>query len=146
MLKPFYEVCGDLNLVALLHLSWLVVVNGGLSNRAANVMAGSKLIMAYMGQYAHRMSHTAEAKRPLWVRGAQSAGLLVDPIVHKEHHTTYTDAFPILSGVSTQLIATLLKAVPNRHVWLVAFAVLSFTDVWILEKMLTRAFDAVAAM
>jgi hypothetical protein len=135
--KPFYEVCGDLNLVALLHLLWLVAVNGGLGNSRANVMAGAKLVCAYLGQYAHRMAHTPKSARPEWVLMAQSAGLLVSPHLHSAHHATYDDAFPILNGTTAPLISWLNKAMPSRHAWLVLFVVMSFGDVWLLEKGLT---------
>ena len=109
-------------------------------------MAGSKLIMAYTGQWAHRMAHTAEAKRPQWVRTAQAVGLLVSPAMHKEHHTTYNDAFPILNGLTAPLIAALVKAVPNKHVWLLAFVVLSLGDVWLLEKFLSAAVNSITPL
>jgi len=133
-------VCGDLNLVALLHLGWLVAVNGGLGNSRANVMAGAKLVLAYTGQWAHRMAHTDAAKRPAWVRAAQRAGLLVDPALHKEHHATYDDAFPILNGVTAPLIRAMNRAMPSRYAWLALFAAMSLGDVFVLEKALTAAF------
>ena len=144
MSKPFFEVCGDLNLVALLHLGWLVAANGGLGNARANVMAGAKLVMAYAGQWAHRMAHTPDAARPRWVKAAQRAGLLLDPELHKAHHASYDDGFPILSGLTAPLVAALTKAVPSRAAWLVLFAALSLGDVWLLEKALTAAFAAFA--
>jgi hypothetical protein len=130
--------CGDLNLVALLHLVWLMALNGGLGNRAANTMAASKLAMAYLGQWAHRMAHTPDSLRPRWVRAAQSVGFLVSPKMHKAHHTTYDDGFPILSGVTAPVVGVFNTLVPNRYPWLVAFAVLSLADVQ-LYTMLCNA-------
>ena len=144
MSKPFFEVCGDLNLVALLHLGWLVAANGGLGNARANVMAGAKLVMAYAGQWAHRMAHTPDAARPRWVKAAQRAGLLVAPELHKAHHTTYDDGFPILSGLTAPAIGALNKAVPSRYAWLALFAVLSLGDVWVIEHAVSAAFAALA--
>lgn len=138
-------MCGDLNLVALLHLVWLVVVNHGIGNSRANVMAGAKLVCAYLGQYAHRMSHTPRADRPAWVRVAQQAGLLVSPELHHAHHATYDDAFPILNGLTARLISLLNKAMPSRHAWLALFALMSLGDVWLLEKCLTAVTKGVAS-
>jgi palmitoyl-[glycerolipid] 3-(E)-desaturase len=138
--KPFVEVCGDLNLVALLHLAWVVVINGGVGNNAANVMAASKLIMAYLGQWAHRQAHTPMAFRPQWVVSAQWAGLLVCPKLHQSHHTNYDDGFPILNGWSAPLVAWLNRVMPNRHAWLALFAIMSLGDVWLLTKLSQGAF------
>ena len=144
--KSFIEVCGDLNLVVLLHFIWNAFLFGGISNTSANVMVGSKLAVAYLGQWAHRMAHTCEAKRPQWVKFAQNAGLLVSPALHKEHHTTYDDGFPILSGVTAPLISFLNKTLPDRRIWLVVFAILSLSDVWVLHKLLNAMpFFAAAA-
>ena len=143
--KSFIEVCGDLNLVVLLHFVWNAVIFGGISNSSANAMLGSKLAIAYLGQWAHRMAHTSEAKRPQWVKFAQNNGLLVSPALHKEHHTTYEDGFPILSGVTAPLIGFLNKNIPDRRVWLAAFVVLSITDVWALNKVMNAVFAAVSA-
>lgn len=132
------------NLVALLHLVWILSIYGPL-NGAANVCGGAKLVCAYLGQWAHRMAHSPETARPGWVRAAQRAGLLVSPALHKAHHTSYDDAFPILSGVTAPLIAAMLRAVPSRHAWLALFAVLSLADVILVEKGLSAAFAALGA-
>lgn len=139
--KSFIEVCGDLNLVVLLHFMWIYGLFGW-KDSAANVMVGAKLAAAYLGQWAHRMAHTAESKRPQWVRSAQSCGLLVSPDLHKEHHTTYNDGFPILSGVTAPLIGLLNAWIPNKYVWLAIFAVSSFADVWALKHLVSAAFTS----
>jgi hypothetical protein len=136
--------CGDLNLVALLHVVWLIVINGGLGNRAANTMAAAKLAMAYLGQWAHRMAHTPHSQRPEWVRAAQSLGALVSPILHKAHHTTYDDGFPILSGVTAPVVSAFNHWVPNRYLWLWAFAVLSLADVQLCTMLCTAYFPVLA--
>ena len=123
---------------------WLVVLNRGLGNSAMNTMAAAKLVMAYTGQWAHRMAHSKRSDVPIWVRGAQAGGLLVSPVLHKAHHTTYDDGFPILSGVTAPLVALLNKAVPNRHVWLAAFAFLSLADVWFFTHVCSRLLAAAA--
>ena len=145
MSKGFDEVCGDLNLVALLHLAWVAAANGGLGNRGANVMAGAKLVLAYTGQWAHRMAHTNPAQRPRWVKAAQAAGLLVAPALHNEHHATYDDGFPILSGLTAPLIGAMNKAMPDRRLWLALFAIMSIGDVFVLERLMTAAFRAAGA-
>ena len=126
--------------MALLHLVWLVVINGGLGNRAANTMAAAKLAMAYLGQWAHRMAHTPDSARPAWVRAAQSVGALVSPKLHKAHHTSYDDGFPILSGATTRVVGFFNWAVPNRYPWLAAFVVLSLADVQLYTMLISAYF------
>eukprot|EP00004_Rigifila_ramosa_P008843 TRINITY_DN2027_c0_g1_i1.p1 TRINITY_DN2027_c0_g1~~TRINITY_DN2027_c0_g1_i1.p1 ORF type:complete len:312 (+),score=46.02 TRINITY_DN2027_c0_g1_i1:74-937(+) len=137
--KPFIEVCGDLNLVALLHLVWVGLLYGSSGSRAAYVMCAAKIAMAYFGQWAHRQAHTPEAARPAWVSLCQNAGFMVHPTLHKQHHTTYDDGFPILNGVTAPLIALMNRYIVNKHIWLAMFAVLSLADIWVLTTVLQYA-------
>ncbi len=121
--------CGDLNLVALLHLVWIIGYNGGLGNHYMNCMAAAKLMWGYAGQWSHRMAHTPECERPAWVKSAQGLGVFVKPSLHNAHHRTYDDGFPILNGITTPLITWMNVNIPNRYVWLALFAVMSFGDV-----------------
>jgi len=120
--------------VALLHLLWILALNRGFSNPAMNCMAAAKLFWAYTGQWSHRMAHTPESQRPSWVKIAQALGVFVDPALHAQHHHTYDDCFPILNGITTPIIAWFNKAIPNRYVWLALFAVMSFSDVFLLTQ------------
>ncbi len=128
--------CGDLNLVSMLHMVWILAVCQGYSNHAINCMAGCKLLWAYAGQMSHRMAHTAPSERPWWAVAAQGSGVFVSPKLHSAHHATYDDGFPILNGFTAPIIAFLTKAMPvskgYAYAWLALFAVASLTDVFVL--------------
>eukprot|EP00386_Alphamonas_edax_P012640 GDKI01039365.1.p1 GENE.GDKI01039365.1~~GDKI01039365.1.p1 ORF type:complete len:285 (+),score=72.77 GDKI01039365.1:89-943(+) len=135
--KPYLEVCGDLNLVLFLHIVVHAIINGGLHNHAGNAVLAAKILAGYFGQWAHRMAHTPPTKRPSWVLWGQKYGILVSPEMHRDHHTTYNDGFPILSGFSAPLVAYMCKIVPDRHVWLAGFLLLSFTDIYVVSRVLS---------
>ena len=134
---PPHLQCGDLNLVTLLHLVWILTICGGASNHAVNCMAACKLLWAYAGQMSHRMAHAPV--RPWWATALQGLGLFVSPALHKAHHETYDDGFPILNGVSAPLVAWLNTAIPDRRVWLGFFAVASLTDIVLLTHLTNSA-------
>ena len=138
--KDFFEVCGDLNWVCFLHLAWHIYCFGAdLRCAPANTMLGAKLMMAYLGQWSHRMAHEQPSRRPGWVLLGQRVGLLLPPDVHHGHHMTYDDGFPILNGCTLHLIRALRWAVPNPWAWLALFAALSLTDVYYTTHFLAKA-------
>lgn len=139
--KEFVEVCGDLSLAVILHVANHALIWGGPWCAAANAVGAAKIMMAFLGQYAHRMAHTPESGRPAIVRAAQSIGLLVHPDLHRVHHATHDKAFPILSGLSTKVIDAALAVVPDRRIWLAGFVVMSLTDIYVVTKILCAAFD-----
>lgn len=138
--KEFVEVCGDLSLAVVLHLAAHFMTWGGVACHAANAVGGAKILMAFMGQYAHRMAHMPPSSRPAIVKIAQSVGLLVHPDLHRAHHATHDKAFPILSGFSASFIDAAVSVVPDRRIWLVLFLTMSLTDIWAVSHLLTRAF------
>ena len=140
--KDFLEVCGDLNWVCFLHLAWHLYLFGlPMQCHAANTLLGVKLLMAYLGQWSHRMAHELDSNRPAWVKIGQRIGLLLPPEVHQGHHTSYDDGFPILNGLTLNLVRGLRRVMPDPRAWLVLFAVLSLGDVYALTHIMTRALN-----
>ena len=138
--KSYLEVCGDLNLVVILHLVWHLYLYKTVDCTTANTVAAAKVLMAYMGQYSHRMAHAVESRRPYWVIIAQKIGLLLSPDLHRVHHTHYDQAFPILNGSTSVLVSFLLKIIPNRRIWLFFFLALSLSDIYLVNYALTSLF------
>jgi hypothetical protein len=125
--------CGDLNLVALLHLLWILGVCQTPFNHAINCMASCKLLWAYTGQMSHRQAHMPASERPWWATAAQSVGLFVSPALHNAHHRTYDDGFPILNGLTAPLIKAMNYLFPDKRIWLGIFVVTSLLDVVVLS-------------
>jgi hypothetical protein len=133
-------VVGDLNFVVFVHvLLHMGTFGATMPSGAANTVVAARVLMAYMGQWSHRMAHAPDSQRPAWVRVAQKVGFLVSPALHKVHHTDYNDGFPILSGVTAPLISALIKVMPNRYAWLALFIFLTLFDVLITTTLYTRA-------
>ncbi|MES1910257.1 MAG: hypothetical protein MHM6MM_002885 [Cercozoa sp. M6MM] len=74
--KSYMEVCGDLNTVACI-LSVIHLFGWGLYNSpVGRCVLGCKLLMAYFGQYCHRMSHALRKDRPAAVQFLQDKGTI----------------------------------------------------------------------
>jgi hypothetical protein len=84
------------------------------------------------------MAHEMDSRRPNWVRLGQSAGVLLAPETHAMHHRTYDDGFPILNGITLPLIRFMRAILPDNRIWLGLFALLSFTDTYVLTHLLTK--------
>ena len=61
--------------------------------------------------------------------------------MHQGHHTSYDDGFPILNGLTLNLVRGLRRVMPDPRAWLVLFAVLSLGDVYALTHIMTRALN-----
>ena len=138
--KSYFEVCGDLN--AIIVISFVLLFNPfyGLSPRTklAFGVVSAKLLMAYFGQYCHRMSHTPTHKRPGYVIFLQDNGLMISAAQHGIHHQTYNDNFCIGSGIFNPFFTTVLKSgLVHEYFWLILFVSMLFFDVVGMIKFLT---------
>jgi hypothetical protein len=139
--KEFVEVCGDLNGAAAFHVAFIFGVlkyalRWDFDANLAMTLMGAKALLAYFGQYSHRMAHTPESQRPAVVKQLQAANIMLPAHIHKKHHDTYDGSFPILSGHTNNLISSLLEAVPNDYAWLGAFVAMTMFDVVLFTKVL----------
>jgi len=128
------EVCGDINVAASSAMFFVFVVckyafGWGFDLDTALMIGGLKIFFSYAGQFAHRQAHMPANRRPAWVTVLQNAGVIVSPDQHKHHHQVYDEAFPILSGHSTNVLAAMTKAVPYEYLWLAVFILLLAFDI-----------------
>ncbi|MES1910258.1 MAG: hypothetical protein MHM6MM_002885 [Cercozoa sp. M6MM] len=135
--KSYMEVCGDLNTVACI-LSVIHLFGWGLYNSpVGRCVLGCKLLMAYFGQYCHRMSHALRKDRPAAVQFLQDKGLMLSASAHGMHHKTYDDMFCIGSGVCNPFLAWCRRNVTsNPSIWLVVFLVASIVDCVLLTRLI----------
>ncbi|MCB9788524.1 MAG: hypothetical protein H6744_17720 [Deltaproteobacteria bacterium] len=136
--KPFFDVLGDLNPIVIGH----VVVLGAITQfqyPVVNFLLGTKLLLAWWGQFSHRMAHEAPDKRGRWVEALQSVGLLLRPDSHNLHHTHYDRSFTITSGASNFILDRLHRVLPQRHAWAAIFIALTAFDclafAWLLHEV-----------
>lgn len=136
--KPFIEVCGDLNVAAVIMCSIHVLWSSQMGSQAVPLILGSlKLFMAYFGQFSHRTAHDFKCTSP-FAKGLQRVGLMISQQAHKAHHKPPHDMDYCLVGVCNRPMDALRKAIRNDHVWLVIFGLWTVLDI----KLLSWAVEA----
>ncbi len=135
--RPLVHVWGDLNGL-LLAKGTLTLVLAGVSP-VSRMVIGVGFFWAYVHQFAHRSAHRPRSKLAASTRWLQRSGLLLASAVHREHHTHFDRAFPGLSGFSRKPLQWMLRAVPDRRVWLLLFLLLSVMDLAALCRLILWA-------
>jgi len=141
--KDFVDVCGDLNVVALI----LTAINCVLldiqkASGVAMVVGGMKLWMAYFGQFSHRSAHSFAKNAPV-ARWLQNHGIMISSRDHLSHHKPPHDKDFCLIGICNPIIDAMRSITRNNFVWLSMFLVWSIFDVVIYVKFVEWAVDKV---
>jgi len=138
--KSYLEVCGDLNatvfysLVVFLH-PW----SFGLRNKTAFALMAGKVLMAYFGQFCHRMSHTPAHRRPAYVQMLQDYGVMISAAEHGVHHKTYDGNFCIGSGLFNPMLTWIIKQnIINQWGFIVIFLSMLVFDVPVTNYLCTQ--------
>lgn len=144
--KDFVDVCGDLNVVALI----LCVINCILldiqkASGVAMVIGGMKLWMAYFGQFSHRSAHSFGRSNPAIADWLQKYGFMISPKAHLSHHKPPHDSDFCLIGICNPIIEVMRAITTNRTVWLAMFLVWSVFDVVAYVMFVEWVVDAVGA-
>ena len=129
--KDFCDVCGDLNVVIGL-LMLLNVALLDLHSPIALTMGGTKILMAYVGQFSHMSAHTighgsGSFTRQL-ARVLQDTGLMISTKAHWEHHQAPYDKDFCLIGLCNPIIDALRRITVNNTAWIVGFVLFSLFD------------------
>jgi len=141
--KDFVDVCGDLNVVVglliVIHLSLL-----DLTNPVSLLIGGTKIAMAYFGQFSHKSSHRINNNGSLEQRiakGLQQAGIMVSNRDHAAHHKEPYDQDFCLIGLCNPIIDAARKYVTTSNTaWLVAFFLLSVFDLTVYAALVNALF------
>lgn len=136
--KPFVEVCGDLNVPALIPCALLSLIPYAPFLR---YIYSLKLFYAYYGQYSHRMAHTPAGKRPDWVKQLQKYGFLITSPDHWLHHSTFTENFTINTGICNQILNTWTQRIQNSWFWLILFLSMSAFDAYTFYTIFGKLFQ-----
>lgn len=139
VIKPFMEMCGDLNMYAMICMCLAIAVGG--VNEFVLASSGFMVMFGYMGQWAHRCSHMQAKDRPDWVVFLQKMHLMVPPAVHAKHHQTYDDNFCILSGWTGGIISVMVRNIPSPLFWRNLFLFLSFVDISLVAEYFRSSYD-----
>lgn len=134
--KDFVDVCGDLNTV----IGLLIGINLYLLNWQTSgltlVLGGTKLLMAYFGQFSHRSAHCVGKSLGPVPRFLQQNGFMVSTKAHLSHHQPPYNVDYCLVGPGNALIDAMRKLSHNNTLWLSVFLVWSVFDIYILTIVL----------
>jgi palmitoyl-[glycerolipid] 3-(E)-desaturase len=127
--KDFVDVCGDLNVV----IGLLIVLNAvllPLDSGIALVMGGTKLLMAYFGQFSHRSAHSMGKSLSPVAQWLQRRGFMVSTKAHMSHHQAPYNVDYCLVGPGNALIDFMRTVTQSNAVWLSVFLVWSLLDIY----------------
>jgi hypothetical protein len=118
----------------------------GLADARLRCLVCSGVAMAYLGQWAHRQAHFVASQRHPVAAFLQKWGLLVSEEMHRAHHRTFDEGFPILSGLSDAPVTALFRlGLPGQqYFWLVLFLAMIFGGLAAVSALVLPLYDAAA--
>ena len=141
--RKFLDVCGDLNFVVCVLVTWNIAAFD-IYNPVVRFMAALKLFMAYYGQFSHRSAHTASSVNNKFVEGLRKAGLMIPLDNHRSHHRPPHDKDFCLVGVVNPFINFLYsKVTRNRWFWMIGFFAVGLLGVPAEAYLMEKFFNAV---
>jgi len=144
--KDFVDVCGDLNVVALILFSInCLLLDIQKASGVAMVIGGMKLWMAYFGQFSHRSAHSFGRGNPAIANWLQKYGFMISPKAHLSHHKPPHDSDYCLIGICNPIIEVMRAITTNSTVWLAIFLFWSVFDIVAYVMFVEWVVDAVGA-
>jgi len=136
--KPVMCVLGDMNRAVPLNVL-AILVSGyfyGFDDPIFHFCFACKLLMAYIGQLSHRMSHCTSKERPALAHIFEL--LLIEKVEHQKHHKDHSMNFAILCGWFNPWLNSLVNLIGQKTVWpyLLILALFSFFDVHVIAHKL----------
>merc|ERR1719320_814968 len=136
--KPVMCVLGDMNRAVPLNVL-AILVSGyfyGFDDPIFHFCFACKLLIAYIGQLSHRMSHCTSKERPALAHIFEL--LLIEKVEHQKHHKDHSMNFAILCGWFNPWLNSLVNLIGQKTVWpyLLILALFSFFDVHVIAHKL----------
>lgn len=141
--KDFVDVCGDLNVVILILFAINMCLLDTQKPFVAMVIGGTKLWMAYFGQFSHMSAHASGTRRAPLADWLQSRGIMISPRAHLSHHKPPHDMDFCLIGLCNPIIDAMRAVTTNPVAWLVLFLVWSVVDIVVYVRFVEWAIDAI---
>ncbi len=144
--RTYQHIAADLNGIVGIEFGVHLAAFNGLEDPRLRCLVCAGVAMAYLGQWAHRQAHFPTAQRHPVAAFMQRCGLLVPPEMHRRHHQTFDEGFPILSGLSDVPITALfrLKLPGQQWVWLSLFLAMVFGGLAAVSALVLPLYDAAA--
>jgi len=136
--KPVMCVLGDMNRAVPLNVV-SILVSGyvyGFDDPVFHYCFACKLLMAYVGQLSHRMTHCTSKERPALAHILEL--LLIPKVEHQKHHKDHSKNFAILCGWFNPFLNSLITLLGEKTVWpyLFLLALFSAFDVHVIAHKL----------
>jgi len=136
--KPVMCVLGDINRAVPLNVV-SILVSGyvyGFDDPVFHYCFACKLLMAYVGQLSHRMTHCTSKERPALAHILEL--LLIPKVEHQKHHKDHSMNFAILCGWFNPCLNSLVTLIGEKTVWpyLFLLALFSAFDVHVIAHKL----------
>jgi hypothetical protein len=139
--KDFVDVCGDLNVVIgiISAINLFLLRDFVFTSSVAHVLCGSKIFMAYFGQFSHRSAHSVGSKLSSPAKWLQKMGFMISTKDHMDHHKPPFDEDYCLIGVCNPLIDGMRKVTHSNTAWLSLFFVWSIFDLYAYIHLIEMA-------
>jgi hypothetical protein len=146
--KDFVDVCGDLNVVIgiISAINLVLLRDFVLTSSVAHVLCGTKIFMAYFGQFSHRSAHSVGSRLSFAAKWLQKTGFMISTKNHMDHHQAPFDVDYCLIGVCNPIIDTMRKVTHSNTAWLALFFVWSIFDLYAYIHLIEMAAAYVAAV
>merc|ERR1719320_678043 len=143
--KPVMCVLGDLNRAVTLNIvaGLVVAYNYGFDDPIYHFCFASKLIMAYIGQISHRLTHCTTKERSSLARPFEM--LLLKKLEHQKHHKDHGMNFAILSGFFNPLLNSMVNLIGMKTVWpyMAMLGLFTFFDTHVIAHKLVPAIASI---
>lgn len=137
--KHFVDVCGDLNVVIGIVMAINVLLLPIRENPICLLLGGSKLLLAYFGQFSHRSAHAVGPKVSPLAKLLQKYHFMISTKDHMDHHQPPYSIDYCLIGVCNPLIDALRRVTHSNAIWLTLFLVWSIFDLFLLTHVMTQS-------
>jgi hypothetical protein len=130
--KDFVDVCGDLNVVIgiISAINLFLLRDFVFTSSVAHVLCGSKIFMAYFGQFSHRSAHSVGTKLSAPAKFLQKFGFMISTKDHMDHHKPPYEEDYCLIGVCNPIIDAMRKVTHSNTAWMSVFLVWSIFDLY----------------
>jgi hypothetical protein len=139
--KDFVDVCGDLNVVIgiISAINLFLLRDFVFTSSVAHVLCGSKIFMAYFGQFSHRSAHSVGTRLSAPAKWLQNMGFMISTKDHMDHHKPPYEEDYCLIGVCNPIIDAMRKVTHSNTAWLSIFLVWSIFDLYAYIHLIEMA-------
>jgi len=143
--KPVMCVLGDLNRAIPLRATAMMISGFfyGANDPIYHFSMFCMLIMSYIGQLSHRLTHCTTSEKPSFAQPFER--ILLKKVEHQKHHKDHGMNFAILSGMVNPLLNSMVNIIGLKTVWpyLSMLGLLTFFDCHLIAHHFVPAITSI---